>query len=123
MTRLVHLGLLLMALLGLIGQSTAMAMMPAGLTAISANRSVDVSMKDMDCMDMANSSPPGQSPCKKMTLQCMAAMGCASAAMVESEASGSPLLVVDRTKAALTLAARLWGRTYGPELDPPSFLI
>ena len=32
--------------------------------------------------------------------------------------------VVDRNDHALALAARrLWGRTYGPEPDPPSFLI
>ena len=123
MTRLFHLGLLLMALLGVIGQSTAMAMMPASGAAVPAHQSMQVSMADMDCMDMANTSAPGQSPCKKVTLQCMAAMGCTPAALVEPEARSIALLIVDQTKAALPLAARLWGRTYGPEPDPPSFLI
>ena len=119
MKRLIHLGLLLMALLGVIGQSTATAMVPAQIV----TGSMHASMADMDCMDMANTSAPGQSPCKKVTLQCMAAMGCAPAALVEPEARSIALLIVDQTKAALPLATRLWGRTYGPEPDPPSFLI
>ena len=119
MTRIIHICLLLAALSGLLGQSTAMAMVP---TPISTG-SLQTSMASMDCMDMVDLPEPGKSPCKKMTLQCMAAMGGAPAAMVEPEAPSIPLLVVDRTKSALPLAARLWGRTYGPEPDPPSFLI
>ena len=123
MKRLVHVSLLFMALLGVMGQSTAMAMMPASAAAVPAHQSPQVAMAGMDCMDMANMSAPGQSPCKKVTLQCMAAMGCAPAALVEPEARSIALLIVDQTKVAIPLAARLWGRTYGPEPDPPSFLI
>ena len=119
MTRLFHICLLLAALSGLLGQSTAMAMVP---TPISSG-SLHASMASMDCMDMVDLPEPGKLPCKKMTLQCMAAMGGAPAAMVEPEAPSMPSLVVDGTKSALPLAARLWGRTYGPEPDPPSFLI
>lgn len=119
MTRMIHICLLLAALGGLLGQSTATAMVvaPIGTGLLQA------SMASMDCMDMVDRPAPGESPCKKMTLQCMAAMGGAPAAMVEPAARSIPLLVVDRTKAALPLAARLWGRTYGPEPDPPSFMI
>ena len=123
MKRLVHLGLLLIALLGVIGQSTAMAMMPASLTAISADRSIQVSMAGMDCMEMADSSIPGQSPCKKVTLQCMAAMGYAQFALNSPPESPADLPVDDCTASLPSLAARLWGRSYGPEPDPPSFLI
>ena len=119
MTRMIQICLLLAALGGVLGQSTAMAMVPAPMI----TRSLHASMASMDCMDMADQPAPGKSPCKKMTLQCMAAMGCAPTAMVEPGQPSIALLSVDRTTAAPPLAARLWGRTYGPEPDPPSFLI
>jgi hypothetical protein len=45
-----HIGLLLMALMGLIGQSTAMAMVPTPMTI----GSMQASMAGMDCMHIAN---------------------------------------------------------------------
>ena len=64
MTRALHIGLLLMALLGLLGQSTAMAMVPAPVTI----GSLQVSMSGMDCMDRAKAPVPGKAPCKTMTI-------------------------------------------------------
>ena len=119
MSRALHIGLMLMALLGLLGQSTAMAMVPAPQNMAS----LQVSMAGMDCMDMANAPGPAKSPCKKMTLQCMVAMGCAPLALVEPIGPSNLLLAIDRVKSAPPLAARLRGRSYGPEPDPPSFLI
>ena len=119
MTRMFHICLLLAALSGLLGQSTAMAMVS---TPISSG-SLHASMASMDCMDMADLPEPGKLPCTNMTLQCMAAMGGTPAVLIERGSSSIPSLVIDRTKSALPLAARLWGRTYGPEPDPPSFLI
>ena len=119
MTRMIHICLLLAALGGLLGQSTAMAMVPSPIV----TGSFQASMASMDCMDMVDPSTSGKLPCKKMTLQCMAAMGCASTAMIEAEQASLALLPVDRARSALPLAARLSGRTYGPEPDPPSFLI
>ena len=123
MKRLIHIGLLLMALLGVMGQATAMAMMPARAAAVSGHQSTQVSMADMDCMDMANTSAPGKSPCKKITLQCMAAMGCVSLALVEPDSPAFDQPSAGHLKATLPVAARLSGRSYGPEPDPPSFLI
>ena len=116
MKPLMHLGLLLMTLLGVIGQSTAMAMVPA-------HQTMRVSMAGMDCMDVANRSAPGKSPCKKVTLQCMVALGCPPYALVAPSAHPAAALVADRNVSTPSVAARLWGRTYGPEPDPPSFLI
>ncbi|MEO5613167.1 MAG: hypothetical protein ABIT68_10565 [Sphingomicrobium sp.] len=118
MTRLFHICILLAALLGLTGQSTATAMMPAPTSIGSAQ----VSMA-MDCMDMANNPTPQKSPCKKMTLQCMVAMGCASTALIEPTTLGVVARAVGGMKTAPPLLARLWGRSYGPEPDPPSLLI
>ena len=124
MMRALQIGLLLlMALFGLVGQSTAMAMFPARVIATSAQDRSQLSMADMDCDDMANASGPGTLPCKKGALQCMAAMGGAPVALVEPIRTSAAPLVIDHVKSALPLAARLWGRSYGPEPDPPSFLI
>jgi len=123
MKRLLHIGLLLMALLGLMGQSTAMAMTPARVTGMATQESLQISMAAMDCTDMATAPGPGKAPCKKITLQCMAAMGCAPVALVEPVESSAPPLAIEQVKSALPLAARLWGRSYGPEPDPPSILI
>ena len=123
MTRKLQIGLLLLALLGVVGQSSATAMIPASGIATSTQVSLQVSMAEMDCGDMANASLPGTMPCKKDALQCMAAMGCAPAALVEPVEPSAPFVAIERVKSALPLAARLWGRSYGPEPDPPSFLI
>ena len=119
MTRLIHIGLLLAALIGLTGQSTAMAM----AVAPTSSGSWQASMAGMDCVTMANVPAPEKSPCKKMTPQCMAAMGCVSLALVKPDSAPFDQPSADLVKAKLPLAARLWGRSYGPEPDPPSFLI
>ena len=123
MKRLLHISLLLMALLGVVGQSTAMAMMPASATAVSGDRSMQVFVLGTNCMDMADTPAAGKTPCKKVTPQCMAATGCTPFALVAPSALPTVALVPDRAVSTPSLAARLWGRTYGPEPDPPSFLI
>lgn len=123
MKRLLHISLLLMALLGLIGQSTAMAMTPARAAAMLTQAAPQIEMAGMDCMDMADTPVPAKLPCKKITLQCMAAMGCTPLVMIETMGSSTPQRMATRDKSAIPVAARLWGRSYGPEPDPPSFLI
>jgi hypothetical protein len=51
----------------------------------------------------------------------MAAMGCAPLALVELVDRSIPFVSIERLKSALPLVARLRGRSYGPEPDPPSF--
>lgn len=123
MTRVMTIGLLFLALLGVTGQSTATAMAPASGASVTAHQSMQVSMAGMDCIGMATTSAPGKPPCKKITLQCMAAMGCAPFSLLVPAALPTVALVPDRNVATLSLAARLWGRAFGPEPDPPSFLI
>lgn len=127
MKRLLHIALLILALLGLVGQSTAMAMAPprstAAVTDGSMNISMQASMADMDCMDMATAPAPGKPPCKKVTLQCIAAMGCSPLALTEPSAPAADTLPAAHDRAAPLLAARLYDRSFGPEPDPPPFLI
>ena len=119
MTRLIRICLLLATLGGLIGQSTAMAMAPAP----TSPGSLQTAMAGMDCKTMADVPAPEKAPCKNMTLQCMAAMGCVSLALVEPDSPAFDQPSAGHLKATLPVAARLWGRSYGPEPDPPSFLI
>lgn len=119
MTRLLNLCLLLTALLGLMGQATAVAMVPTRATSAS----MQASMAGMDCMDMANAPAPGKPPCKNMTLQCVAAMDCSPMAFTGSATLVTDPLFVTRDRTALLLAARLYGRSFGPELEPPTTLI
>ncbi len=123
MKRLLQIGLLLMALFGVLGQSTAVAMMPPSSAALSSHQSMQVSTTGMDCMNMASTTALRKSPCKKVMPQCMAAMGCASFALVAPAALSTVGLMADRDVSKLSLAAPLWGRSYGPEPVPPSFLI
>lgn len=117
MIRFLRLFLLTMAAVGLFGQSTAMAM--GTVHADTAMRS----MASMDCMDMTKGASSGDVPCKKMTWQCIAAMGCATAAALEPVAVATPILAAGRVSHRRLVATRLLGRSYGPEPDPPSLLI
>ncbi|MFA6114057.1 MAG: hypothetical protein WC729_08690 [Sphingomonas sp.] len=118
MTRILRLFLLTMALVGLVGQSTAMAMGPA-----VAMSSAEASMAGTDCMDMATGAMPDGTPCKKMTWQCIAAMGCATPAAIAPTAPLAAMGPASRVLHGPVVVAALSGRSYGPEPDPPSFLI
>ena len=121
MTRLLHIGLLLVALIGLIGQSTAMAMAPS--TSVQLNQKPMTAMPGMDCADMLTPHAPGQPPCKKVTLQCVAAMGCSPLAFTRPISQPSQAVRHDMFSSVSDDVARLTGRNYGPEPDPPSLLI
>ena len=115
MIRAFNIGLLVIALLGLMGHSTATAAAPMAAGSLHASNSA------MDCIDVAPA--PEKSPCKKMTLHCMAAMGCAWFAVIEPLERIAPRVAADRVESASVLATRLAGRSFGPEPDPPSLLI
>lgn len=123
MTRPLHFGLLLMALLGLIGQSTAMAMAPARVVGSSSNDMVAASMAGMDCQDMSRAPASDTAPCKKITLQCIAAMGCSPMAFTAPVTQATEALPAHRENSAAPLMARLHGLSYGPEPEPPAILI
>ena len=114
-----HIGLLLMALLGLMGQSTAIAMAPAA----KAQSAMNMPAPGGDCVEMTGVPSSKRLPCTKMTFQCMLAMGCTSFSLIAPERLGGLLIAATRDKTVPLPAARLRGRSYGPEPDPPSFLI
>ncbi|MDQ2764120.1 MAG: hypothetical protein M3Y22_11760 [Pseudomonadota bacterium] len=118
-TRFLRPLLLLMAVVGLFGQSTAMAMSP-----VQSDGKSMAAMDTMECCDgMPSGNMHGKTPCKKITLQCIAAMGCPAAAITEPVAITPSTRQLDHLAPSWPLTARLDGRTYGPEPDPPSRLI
>ena len=116
MKTLLHLVLLFGALIGLLGQSTAMAMAPLAKPAMATM----VAMAD--CADMADGSMRGEKPCKKITWRCIAAMGCTAAMIAEPTfTAGAPRTA--RLPHVRPMVAAMPGRNVAPELDPPAFSI
>lgn len=115
MTRLLHICLLLTALLGLAAQSTAMAMVPVPLSSGS--------VAQMDCVKMGGMPASDKRPCKQMTIQCIAAMGCSPVALVAFAPLSVERQAIVRQEPTLQLAARLSSRSFGPEPEPPAILI
>lgn len=120
MTRLLQISLLLMALMGLIGQSTAMAMAPS---AVASNGRTATAMAGMDCAGMSGPETPGQPPCKKVTLQCIAVMGCSPLTFTDPFARSIVIVQPGKPMTAVGPMAHFFGRDYGPEPKPPIFLI
>ncbi len=119
MSRYLRLLLAIFAMVGLAGQSTAMAMAPV----MASQPHMQAAMVGMDCKDMVTTPSPDGSPCKKLTWQCIAAMGCLTASALEPTMLAMDVHPVVRTTHASADVTRLIGRSYGPEPDPPSFLI
>lgn len=117
MSRALHIGLLLMALVGLSGPSAAMAIAPSSMA------SMTVAQGDPSCAKMMGAPKSPQVPCKKMTADCMVAMGCVPLALAEPGGIERHPPSIIRDRIVPSPAARLSDRSFGPEPDPPSFLI
>lgn len=117
--RAVTLILLLAALIGLFGQVAAYASIPAAPPAPTQM----VGMSD-DCMRMMAAPPskPAQKPCKGLTLECIAAMGC-----VVPLALAEPYVIPTAPMAQLpahsmTAMRALATREVAPDLEPPTLI-
>ena len=113
--RLLSLLLILGALMGLMAQEVAFASAPA-----MQNTVATASQMSDECAEMmgVDTSQPDQ-PCKGMTLDCIAKMGCAISLAVVTPAA--PLAVAGHRRELVDPLAvqRLVGRSVGPEPDPP----
>ncbi len=114
MKRALSLFLLLGAMIGLLGQSAAYA---SGSSALS----VPTTMSGMsaECMKMMAKQQPAKKPCKGMTLDCIAAMGCAVPIILRDApplpASFAPIKAAAFWPAAIVLR----GSELTPEPEPP----
>jgi len=113
--------LMLGVVVGLLGQTAAVAAAPA-----CGHAATEMHMASMtasaDCMAMCDGMKSGSAPCKKMTAQCLLAMSCTAAVFLdEPTAFLSP--IEPQTLAPIAPdARRLAGLSHNPEPDPPSVL-
>ena len=106
--------LLLGALLGLFGQGMALAAAPASLVTQAVPAEAEP-----DCMKMMQEAPDGQ-PCKGITLDCIAAMGCVVPFTLADEqpALNAPVLAAGVELASIVMP--LSGRVPSLEPEPPT---
>ncbi|WP_313807115.1 hypothetical protein [Sphingobium sp.] len=112
------------ALVGLLGQEAAFASGPAHLSAPAAKMTVGMAQMSSDCMAMMQQAPqPAQKPCKGLTLDCIASMGC----VIPLASTPEPLLagkfVYERIQHFPARIDILAGQALEPEPDPPTRLI
>ena len=118
MKRALHILLLLGALVGLLGVESAYALGPRMAAAPAA-----VSGMDADCMEMMRKAPPpAPTPCKGMTLDCIAAMGCVVPVLVQDEAAAVAEPRAPTRQIFWPTTAVLAGSDPPPEQHPPTRL-
>lgn len=111
--------LLVGALLGLLAQETAFASAPA---LPSAETAFAAAMSD-ECAEMMGIKKSQKSaPCKGLTLDCIAKMGCAIPLAVVTPAAPPAVGDYQRELADPLAVQRLVGRSFGPEPEPPLLL-
>lgn len=109
--------LLLGALLGLLAQEAAFASAPA-LPDLEMAASPG-GMAD-DCAETMGVEKSGSdTPCKGLTLDCIAKMGCALPLATPTPAAPPVAALFPGAIVNEQRAVRLVGRNYGPEPDPP----
>ncbi|ARS26961.1 hypothetical protein [Sphingomonas sp. KC8] len=121
MKRTLHLLLVLGALLGLFGQAAAYASGPRALAAPVAASTTDMSMMDAECMEMMQKAPqPAEKPCKGLTLDCIAAMGCVVPIVLRDPGAPAVAPEILPTRAYWPALAVLIGHDPAPEVHPPN---
>ncbi|MGE4410171.1 hypothetical protein DFR49_3234 [Hephaestia caeni] len=117
--------LLLGALIGLSGQEMAFARGPSMMKTVATDHQM-ADMEGMDCAEMmAQPQPPqdkGSKPCKGMTLDCIAQMGCALPIFVKDGPAPEAVAPTVPLPSFWPSTPRLVGRSYGPEPEPPARL-
>lgn len=123
MKRVLHLFLLLGALIGLLGQGVAYASVPPAMPAPMTMSGMTMSGMSEDCMKMmAQQQQPEQKPCKGMTLDCIAAMGCVVPMAVRNDAPALGSRPADPSLAFWPTTTVLRGSELTPEPEPPTLL-
>jgi len=112
--------LLLGALFGLFGAELAYAR-GAVLATVSAPKAMTM---DADCMAMmAKQQPaPEQKPCKGLTLDCIAAMGCVVPLMATDLGAGLAERILYAAPDFWAATNKLAGQTFAPDPEPPTTL-
>lgn len=117
MMRLFRHLLLVAALIGLLGQAAAYAAGPRWPAA-----SMPTASAMADCMQMMEKQKPAEKPCKGITLDCMAAMGCTLPVLLKDGPEPSTIVPSKSLGAFWPPVTALAGEDLAPEPDPPSVL-
>lgn len=112
--------LLIGALVGLFGQEMAFATSPAQPMHEQSSATSSMSAECAEMMDQDQQSPAG--PCKGMSLECIAKMGCATPAALLPAVPANAGTKLWQPALIRTLATPMYGRSDSPELRPPSQL-
>lgn len=116
MKRVLYLFLLLGALVGLMGQEVAYASIPATISTPMASTSADC-MKAMD-----QEQQPSGKPCKELTLDCIASMGCVVPMTLRDAPPLTASPVPHGAMIFWTTISVLHGSDLTPEPEPPAIL-
>jgi hypothetical protein len=119
MLRAFHLLILLGAMIGLFGLEGAYAAGPR-----MAPVPVAASGMDADCMAMMEKQQPqpAQAPCKGMTLDCIAAMGCIVPLLAVPQSGAGAAMQQAPALVYWTVTPTLTGNELPPEQHPPTIL-
>ncbi len=110
--------LLVGAVLGLLAQEAAFASAPA----IPAAATTTTAAMSDECAEMMGIDKSQDSaPCKGLTLDCIAKMGCALPLAVAAPAASLEAAAYRPAPVDARPAVRLSGRIVGPEPEPPLF--
>lgn len=107
--------LVLLTLFGLIGQTAVYAMPPIAAPAVSM---IEVAAPSDDCAGMAMGDGD-EMPCKGVTLDCIAKMGCVAPPVLAPSADLSSHAVAYTAAAYDTRLTTFVGLTIPPDLFPP----
>lgn len=122
MKRLLSMLLFVAAIFGLIGQETGFARVMSIESPVQASDS-DMSEECAEMMGLAKPKPqPDKQPCKGMTPDCVAKMGCAVTLALIPPAMVTQPIQLHASAPSQSPVVRLIGRNTGPEPDPPTHL-
>lgn len=118
MTRAPKIVLVIAALLGLFGQTVAVAASPT-MVAIESSASPGM---PMDCLGMMPGRGDNSTPCDRMTFACIAGMGCSILVTLDAGQPILPVAMIAVASPAWPLMSALEGRSVQPEPHPPCSL-
>ncbi|WP_089216259.1 hypothetical protein [Sphingopyxis indica] len=116
MRRALQFVLVIAALLGLFGQTMAIAASPA-TTAIETAAPANM---PMDCVGMMQGRGDNSVPCDRMTLACIAGMGCAMLLTLDAGQAVVTAALADMGSLGWPLMPSMEGQSATPELHPPT---
>lgn len=118
MGRALRVVLVMAALIGLFGQTVAVAASPATMAA----QAIKPLAMPADCFRMMQDDTDKSAPCDRMTPACIVGMGCSIPLVLDVAPPFLVRAIVEIAAPAWPVAPALFGRSVEPDLHPPSIL-